>query len=442
MASTVWRAVSFLAAYGVVAAIVGASFFRSSDALFFDPVLNATYAPEEVIAAWAGVACFLLILALRRPWFAVCVTGLAFAFLKNHADDVPAVMVGDRSLMALVTGASSGVGQAVARELALQGHTVVMGCRSDHRCEVARRAIMEGARVPEGRLIPAAGMELSDLAQVRGFVDRLATVSDDGPVVFDLVIGNAGFMPRSATAKASGGWEAALGTMHVGHFALLDWMAERGLVTAAQTQVVMVGSDLMRIGGFHASILELEQGGEGDLRGEHTTGCEALPVCPPVTVEGFRNPTKGLPDDLDFGAYARAKLANALHARELERRGVVKRAVSVHPGMVYTNIVTLEYIGAIQNVLSPLFLRPPRVAANVVLSAAAAPGNEDMACRLGENSTDVPLDPWFHYFGGRGELLGARSLAFESAADLDALARRLWDVTKRHVGAAAASSTA
>jgi len=36
-----------------------------------------------------------------------------------------------------------------------------------------------------------------------------------------------------------------------------------------------------------------------------------------------------LPDHVSGGAYARAKLANVLFARELERRGIVQSAVSV-----------------------------------------------------------------------------------------------------------------
>ena len=53
----------------------------------------------------------------------------------------------------------------------------------------------------------------------------------------------------------------------------------------------------------------------------------------------LRAPGAALPDGVSGGAYARAKLANVLYARELERRGVVASAVSVHPGNVYTSIV-------------------------------------------------------------------------------------------------------
>ncbi|MCI0347621.1 MAG: SDR family NAD(P)-dependent oxidoreductase, partial [Chloroflexi bacterium] len=50
---------------------------------------------------------------------------------KPHSDRRPAV----------VTGASSGIGEAVARALASAGHPVVLGARRVERCEAIAREI-------------------------------------------------------------------------------------------------------------------------------------------------------------------------------------------------------------------------------------------------------------------------------------------------------------
>ena len=97
------------------------------------------------------------------------------------------------------------------------------------------------------------------------------------------------------------------------------------------TVSVQTASDAARLGSLHASLFDDAAGGEGDLRGELTTGCAIpLPFCVPP-----KRADMHLGGRLNFGAYPRAKLANVLYARELQRRHGLP-AVSVHPGMVDT----------------------------------------------------------------------------------------------------------
>lgn len=85
----------------------------------------------------------------------------------------------------LVTGASSGIGEAVALALAAEGHQVVAGARREDRlAELARRS---GGRVDTHRL------DVTDRDDVTAFVD--AAVATHGRV--DVIVNNAGVMPLS-----------------------------------------------------------------------------------------------------------------------------------------------------------------------------------------------------------------------------------------------------
>lgn len=64
----------------------------------------------------------------------------------------------------LVTGSSSGIGKATARELARMGATVVMVCRNRAKDEAAQAEIKEASGNAQVDLIVA---DLSELSQVR-----------------------------------------------------------------------------------------------------------------------------------------------------------------------------------------------------------------------------------------------------------------------------------
>ncbi|MFM7394966.1 MAG: SDR family NAD(P)-dependent oxidoreductase, partial [Cyanobium sp.] len=64
--------------------------------------------------------------------------------------------------IALVTGASSGLGLETARALASHGATVVLGCRSRARAEAARRELLPTATGP----IDLLDLDLADLESV------------------------------------------------------------------------------------------------------------------------------------------------------------------------------------------------------------------------------------------------------------------------------------
>lgn len=82
----------------------------------------------------------------------------------------------------LVTGATSGIGAAVARRLAAQGHRVLAGARREDRL-----AELAGDNLKVRRL------DVTDRADVASFVDW--AVSEHGRI--DVIVNNAGVMPLS-----------------------------------------------------------------------------------------------------------------------------------------------------------------------------------------------------------------------------------------------------
>ena len=78
------------------------------------------------------------------------------------------------SPVAVVTGANSGLGLAVARELTRAGACVVMACRS---LDKGRRAVEEVCRVVAEPCVHLEQLDLADLISVRDFAERLSDIT-------------------------------------------------------------------------------------------------------------------------------------------------------------------------------------------------------------------------------------------------------------------------
>ncbi len=89
----------------------------------------------------------------------------------------------------VITGASSGLGEAAARHLASQGAKVVLGARRAERLEALVKEI-EAA----GGTARALPVDVTDRAQVANLVDTAVQGFDR----IDVLINNAGIMPLSA----------------------------------------------------------------------------------------------------------------------------------------------------------------------------------------------------------------------------------------------------
>jgi NAD(P)-dependent dehydrogenase (short-subunit alcohol dehydrogenase family) len=135
--------------------------------------------------------------------------------------------------IALVTGANSGLGRAVAGALAGQGATVLMVCRDPGRGEAARQSILAATGNPRVQLLVADLASQSAIrnlaAQVQGRWDRL-----------HLLVNNAGtaFPVRRLSPD---GIEMALAVNHLAPFLLTNLLLDP-LRAAAPARIVNVGT--------------------------------------------------------------------------------------------------------------------------------------------------------------------------------------------------------
>ena len=283
---------------------------------------------------------------------------------------------------AIVTGANSGLGRIVARELARCGAEVIIASRDDAKGAEAARAIR--AALPSSPVEPAQ-LDLADLSSIRAFADRIRAGRDH----IDLLINNAGVMaaPHRRTAD---GFELQFGTNHLGHFALTGLLLPL-LYERPDARVVTVSSNNHKGGRMRFD----------DLQGERRYS--------------------------RWGAYGQSKLANLLFAFELDRRlkaaGWSLISVAAHPGYSATN---LQLSGPplherlMMRLSNRLVAQSAEMGALPLLYAATAP---DL-----QGGSYVGPD-------GVGEMRGHPVLvqATERAHDEEA-ARHLWDISERLTG--------
>ncbi|AXB41624.1 SDR family oxidoreductase [Amycolatopsis albispora] len=116
--------------------------------------------------------------------------------------------------LAVVTGASDGVGLGLATRLAAAGAEVIMPVRNPRKGEAALAKIRE--RHPGARL-SLRDLDLSSLDSVAALAERLT--GEGRPI--HLLVNNAGVMTPPARQTTKDGFELQFGTNHLGHFALV-----------------------------------------------------------------------------------------------------------------------------------------------------------------------------------------------------------------------------
>jgi len=277
--------------------------------------------------------------------------------------------------VAVVTGASAGIGLYTALGLARQGMRVVLVGRDPARTERARRLVAE--RSGSGALDTALA-DLASLAAVRRLADALLADYER----IDLLVNNAGLISPHFQLSEDG-YELTVAVNHLAPFLLTNLLLDR-LRASAQTnrmaRIVTVTSQAHR--GAHLNIAALTR-----------------------------------PQDwTPLSAYGRSKLCNVLFTRALARRldATQVTAACLHPGIVATAIG--DRAGAIAGfgwrLIKPFLISPERGAATSLFLAA------------------VPDPTPFH----GAYVVGNRIAEPDAAARDDRLAEELWAESARLAG--------
>ncbi len=231
----------------------------------------------------------------------------------------------------LVTGATSGHGQAVAEGLAALGADVVILGRNPAKCETVQREIADATG-------NAPDVLLCDLAS-RAAVDRAADEFLGSGRALHLLVNNAGLVSLART-ETEDGWETVFAVNYLAMFQLTLRLMPR-MIESAPGRVVNVASDAHMLSGPDLQDLDLRQG------------------------YGWMK------------SYARSKRSILYFTRELHRRlsGTGVTANAVDPGPVASGIGSNNQV-AIYRLVGPLlrtFFPSPARAARTAMHLCVAP---------------------------------------------------------------------
>ena len=259
----------------------------------------------------------------------------------------------------LVTGSTSGIGLETVRVLALRGaHVIALGRTMDK----VRRAV---AGFP-GR-ITALGCNQEDFAGVAASAREIAALGS-----LDVIIANAGILGDMELQRVHG-VAKPFAVNHLSHFILVNRLLPS---LRPSGRVVMVSSQAHRRAPREGVAFD-------NLAGE----------------KGYRA----------MECYGQSKLANALFARSLARKGIA--ANSLHPGVIATNIFNTlpPLIGGLVALFGRLIMKSVAAGAATTCYVATAPALEGVAGVYFKDCNPMAPHP---------------------NAKNDALADRLWQVSE------------
>lgn len=219
----------------------------------------------------------------------------------------------------VITGGNSGIGLAMAQEVAARGARVCLACRNLDKAAAARDLIL--ARTPSAA-VELHALDLASFASIRRFA---AEIGARHPAI-DVLINNAGAAPLTQQFTEEG-FELQFGANYLGHFLLTHLLLPR---------------------------LEAAVQAKGEARIVHVASIAHM--LGRIRPDTFRGMARYSP----AAAYAQSKLANLMFSNALARRlpaGVSSQAF--HPGGVdseiWRDLPRLAYLA-----LKPFLISPAR----------------------------------------------------------------------------------
>jgi NAD(P)-dependent dehydrogenase (short-subunit alcohol dehydrogenase family) len=233
--------------------------------------------------------------------------------------------------LAVVTGATGGIGLEIARGLGRRGADLILPCRNLAKGE---RVVHDLRVAAPGAHIELVEADLEDLESVRRAAAAIARLAAGRGV--RLLVENAGIWPRTyATTRQ--GHEIAFGVNVLAHFTLRRELEAAGVLEGARI-VVLTGD-----------IYVLASACAPDFRWRGALG--------------------------GMQAYCRSKLGNLWIAAELVQRRPGFEVRVVHPGVVATNLG--GDAGSAGNWLKRFLMISPEEGAQMPLICATQPGLEN-----------------------------------------------------------------
>jgi NAD(P)-dependent dehydrogenase (short-subunit alcohol dehydrogenase family) len=286
--------------------------------------------------------------------------------------------------IAVVTGASGGIGLETATVLARRGATVVLACRDMAKAGLAAGRI----RAEAGRAsVRVVHLDLAALASVREAAEEIRSSCPR----LDLLINNAGVMTPPCQ-RTEDGFELTFATNHLGHFALTGLVLDR-LLAIPGSRIVTVSSLGHASGTMHFDDLQFER----QYHAAH--------------------------------AYWQSKLANLLFTYELHARmeaaGARTMALAAHPGVVKTELWRTS--SRFERVVISPWLRP----VNFLLVQNARMGALPTLRAAADTSAIAGgyYGPSGRYGAGYPVLVESSDRSHDAAAQ-----RRLWEISERLTG--------
>ncbi|MEU0494069.1 SDR family oxidoreductase [Mycobacterium sp. NPDC006124] len=287
--------------------------------------------------------------------------------------------------LAVVTGASDGLGLHLARGLAQAGAEVVMPVRNlgkgAEAAATIRRAVPTAA-------VSTRPLDLSSLQSVSGLAESL--LAEDRPI--HILVNNAGVMTPPQRRGTVDGFEVQFATNHLGHFALVGQILP--LLRRGAARVTTQSSVAAAQHGVHWEDLQWERG--------YSTA----------------------------KSYSSSKIAVSLFGMELDRRsraggwGISSNVA--HPGVAATNLLAAQpELGRASDGLSVRVIR--------TLARLGMLGTAETGMLPALHAATSPDAGGGKFYGPNGfrQLRGrpAEQLPYPNVAD-EAAAARIWSISE------------